>query len=170
MSPKKRKRRRAHQPDTTPTQAPQANTEHTGTTQHTPGERISRTPVVLTDPPDRRITALWVGLALLWALGTPLALANLLFVFMDLQGAAPSAQNPTAPPPESVDAIGDALVWVLVLALVVPAASAVTALVLRRKIAAIGFTTALVVAAVPLLWVMPPAQLWDALLTHLLGP
>ncbi|WP_150239868.1 hypothetical protein [Nocardiopsis quinghaiensis] len=169
MSPKKRKRRKAPQADTAPT--PRAGTEQAGTAQHAPRERISRTPVVVTDPPDRRITALWVALALLWALGTPLALAHLLFVAMDLQEAALRAQDPAAPPPQTnVDAIGDALVWFLVLALAVPAVSALTALVLRRKIAAIGFTVALAAAALPLLWIMPPPELWDALRTHLLGP
>ncbi|MFD6952133.1 hypothetical protein A6A08_18920 [Nocardiopsis sp. TSRI0078] len=169
MSPKKRRRRKARRPDTAHT--PRADTGQANTAPHTPARRISRTPVVVTDPPDRKITALWVVLALLWALGTPLALANLLFVVMDLQEAALNVQDPAAPPPqENVDAIGDALVWVLVLALAVPAASAAAALVLRRRIAAIGFTTALVAAALPLLWVMPPAELWDALRAHFLGP
>ena len=132
--------------------------------------RISRTPVVVADPPDRRITLLWVVLTLVWILGTFLALANLLFVAMDLQNAALNVQDPTAPlPRDLMDPVGNALVWVLVLALAVPAGGALTALVLRRKIAAIGFTTALVVSAVPLLWVMPPAELWDALRTHFGG-
>ncbi|WP_262391873.1 hypothetical protein [Nocardiopsis sp. CNR-923] len=40
------------------------------------------------------------------------------------------------------------------------------ALWLRRKIAAIGFATALAVSALPLFLVMPPADLWQALVTH----
>ncbi|WP_150251381.1 hypothetical protein [Nocardiopsis deserti] len=168
MSPKKRKRRRAQRPDTAPTAPPREESEPgPGPLTRTGG--VSRTPVVVTDPPDRRITALWVVLSLVWLLGTPLALANLLFVFMDLQETVIYAAPDAPVAPESLEPVGNALVWVLVLALVVPAASAVTALVLRRRIAAIGFTAALVVSALPLLWVMPPAELWDALRTHLLG-
>lgn len=159
MSPKKRQRRKTPRPHT-----PQ---QHQSTTEP-PTTKINRTPVVIDDPPDRRITALWVALGLLWLLGTPLALANLLFEFMDLQEAVLS--DPTAgPSAHSVDAVGNALIWVLALALLVPAASAAAALVLRRKIAAIGFTAALLVSALPLLWLMPPAELWDALSTHLFG-
>ncbi|WP_159940243.1 MULTISPECIES: hypothetical protein [unclassified Nocardiopsis] len=164
MSPKKRRRRKA--PRTAPGDAPRPADGG----PRPASAPVSRTPVVIADPPDRRITALWVVLALVWALGTPLSLAHLLFVVMDLQEAALTATDPTAPLPQaSVDAVGNALVWVLVLALAVPAASAAAALALRRRIAAIGFTTALAVSALPLLWVMPPAELWDALRTHLLG-
>lgn len=168
MSPKKRKRRKAPRTDTTTPASPPAGGQDTGQREAT--TKASRTPVVIADPPDRKITALWALLALLWLLGTPLALANLLFVAMDLQEAAPALHNPNTPPPQqSVDAVGNALIWVLALALLVPAASAITALVLRRTIAAIGFTTALLASALPLLWVMPPAQLWDALRAHLGG-
>ncbi|WP_017568879.1 hypothetical protein [Nocardiopsis halotolerans] len=166
MSPKKRKRRKPGRPDTAQASAP-AQDQAPDTTA--PKANISRTPVVVTDPPDRRITALWVALTLLWLLGTPLALANLLFSFMDLQDTLLQAAPDAQPPPESVDAIGNALIWVLLLALLVPAASAVAALFLKRRIAAIGFTAAFAVSAVPLLWAMPPAELWDALTTHLFG-
>lgn len=126
--------------------------------------------MVIADPPDRRITALWVVAALLWFLGTPLALANLLFSVMDLQQATTTLTDPTAPPPPAnVDAVGNALIWVLLTALAIPATSTIAALLLRRKIAAIGFATALVISALPLLWLMPPTELWDALRTHLLG-
>ncbi len=125
--------------------------------------------MVIADPPDRRITALWATAALLWFLGTPLALANLLFSVMDLQQATLTTTDPTTPPPADVDAVGNALIWVLLTALVVPAASTIAALLLRRKIAAIGFATALAISALPLLWLMPPAELWNALHTHLLG-
>ncbi|ADH67606.1 MULTISPECIES: hypothetical protein [Nocardiopsis] len=165
MSPKKRKRRKAQRPDTAPHQ--QESAPEPGPLPPTAG--VSRTPVVLTDPPDRRLTALWAVLALVWLLGTPLALANLLFVFMDLQESVINAAPDAPVPPESLDPVGNALIWVLVLALAVPAASAVAALVLRRRIAAIGFTAALLVSALPLLWVMPPAELWDALTAHLFG-
>jgi hypothetical protein len=165
VSPKKRKRRKDQRPDT----APAERQSGPGTGQRTQAGGVSRTPVVVADPPDRRITALWVALALVWLLGTPLALANLLFVFMDLQDAVLHAAPDAPVPQEGLDSVGDALVWFLVLALLVPAVSAAAALVLRRRIAAIGFTAALAASALPLLWVMPPAELWDALRTHLFG-
>lgn len=169
MSPKKRPRRKAQRTDTHRVTAPGEDAGATAAPTR-PGARMSRTPVVVADPPDRRITLLWVALTVLWVMGTFLALAHLLFVVMDLQEAALAMEDPAAPPPaDTLDAVGDALVWVLVFALAVPAAGAVTALVLRRRIAAIGFATALVVSAVPLLWVMPPAELWDALSTHFGG-
>ncbi|GAB2486464.1 hypothetical protein [Nocardiopsis aegyptia] len=168
MSPKKRQRRKSapRRPRTSghhPT-APTADDDN----DHSTVRPTNRTPVVLPDPPDRRITALWAALTALWALGTPLALANLLFAALDMQEAALAAGgDPTATP--DMSAVGNALIWVLILALLVPAASAVAAAILRRKIAAIGFTAALVVSAVPLFWVMPPPDLWDALRAHLTG-
>jgi hypothetical protein len=170
VSPKKRQRRKApprrphttaqDQQDKTTGAAPRAD-------QDAPRPRVGRTPVVLPDPPDRRITGLWVALTALWALGTPLALANLLFTALDTQEAALTAEPGAAPAQDLVSSVGNALIWVLLLALVVPAASAVAAALLRRRIAAIGFTAALAASAVPLFWVMPPAELWDALRTHL---
>ncbi|WP_116246957.1 hypothetical protein [Nocardiopsis sp. FIRDI 009] len=161
MSSKKRRRRKPHRaaPRSTSATAPGP----------TPRERtVSRTPLVMDDPPDRRVTALWVVLTLLWLLGTPLALLNLVLVVTDAQEAALAGPDPTTggPPAQVVTDVGNGLVWVLVMALVVPAASAVAALFLRRRIAAIGFTAALVVSAVPLLVIMPPADLWRALVTH----
>ncbi|MCY9783651.1 hypothetical protein KIK06_07065 [Nocardiopsis sp. EMB25] len=157
MSPKKRQRRKPRRATPWPTPATDRGA--------TPRERtVSRTPVVIDDPPDRRVTALWVVLTLLWLLGTPLALVNLVLVVTNAQTAALS--TPGGPPADVVTDIGNGLVWVLIMALAVPAASAVTALILRRTIAAIGFTTALVVSAVPLLVIMPPADLWQALATH----
>ncbi|MFI6578579.1 hypothetical protein ACIBFB_22575 [Nocardiopsis sp. NPDC050513] len=161
MSPKKRTRR-------TP-QRPAPATGRTPGDDPLPRKRtISRTPVVIDDPPDRRITALWVLLTLVWLLGTPLAMVNLMFVVMDAQEAAYLAPDPTTgnAPADLVTDVGNALVWVLVTALAVPAASTAAALWLRRRIAAIGFAAALAVSAVPLLVVMPPADLWQALVTH----
>ncbi|MDT0331947.1 hypothetical protein [Nocardiopsis lambiniae] len=157
MSPKKRRQRKRQEDRPRETAVPPAPAA---------GERkVSRTPVAVEDPPDRRVTALWVVLALLWGLGTPLALAILLFTTLDA-----AAVDPTGPGArEAVDSIGNALIWLLVLALVVPASAAIAAAVLKRTIAAIGFTAALIVSAVPLFWVMPPAELWDALRTHLFG-
>ncbi|MFE3456181.1 hypothetical protein ACFXKD_01450 [Nocardiopsis aegyptia] len=169
MSPKKRQRRKSapRRPRTSGHQ-PTAPTADDDNDHSTVRPTTNRTPVVLPDPPDRRITALWVALTVLWALGTPLALANLLFAALDMQEAALAAGgDPTATP--DMSAVGNALIWVLILALLVPAASAVAAAILRRRIAAIGFTAALVVSAVPLFWVMPPPDLWDALRAHLTG-
>ncbi|WP_304455010.1 hypothetical protein [Nocardiopsis sp. YSL2] len=168
MSPKKRQRRKAapQRPRTTGQDHSPASGQGD---QPATGPRTDRTtPLVLPDPPDKRITALWVALTVLWALGTPLALAHLLFTALDMQEAALAAGgDPTATP--DLRAVGNALIWVLVLALAVPAASAAAAAILRRKIAAIGFTAALVVSALPLFWVMPPPDLWDALRAHLTG-
>lgn len=177
MSPKKRKRNKpdpsAEQPEPT-TEA--ETTTGTQTATQTRSGRPSREPVRVPDPPDRRITALWVGLALLWALGTPLALANLLFTFMDLQEAAmaaeqdPAAGEFTTVPGEHLSNLGTALIWVLILALAVPLLAAILAALLRRKIAFIGFTLALAATALPLFLLMPPAELFDALRTHFTGP
>ncbi|MGW9347604.1 hypothetical protein [Nocardiopsis flavescens] len=169
MSPKKRRqRRRGRENGRGP--AP----EHAGRAGAPPGPepgagapgRVSRTPVVVHDPPDRRVTALWVVLGLLWGLGSPLALAVLLFTTLDAAAVDPADPRGAA---RAVDAIGTSLIWLLVLALVVPALSAVAAVVLRRKIAAIGFTAALAVSAALVFWAMPPAELWDALRAHLTG-
>lgn len=163
MSPNKRKR---HQPEPPPQ-------DHDTTTAATePARRPGREPVVVPDPPDRRITALWVGLALLWALGTPLALAHLLFTFMDLQETLAGAQaDPSTPlPGDHLSALGTALIWVLVLALAVPLLATILAALLRRKIAFFGFAAALAATALPLFLLMPPAELWQALTAHFSGP
>ncbi len=164
MSPKKRKSRRTRQDRARTTPEP----TEAGRVAQEPGARgrVSRTPVVLDDPPDRRITALWVVLALVWGLGSPLALAMLLFTTMDAAAVDPADPAAAA---GAVDSIGTALIWLLVLALVVPGVSAVAAVVLRRRIAAIGFTVALAVSAGLIFWAMPPAELWDALRSHLSG-
>src|SRR5699024_6131783 len=78
---------------------------------------------------------------------------------MDMQEATWMAQDPHAPPPqEMLSAIANALIWVLILALVVPLGSAVAATALRRKIAALGFTAAFTIPALILLLLMPPTQ------------
>ncbi|MBE2999465.1 hypothetical protein IDM40_12220 [Nocardiopsis sp. HNM0947] len=178
MSPKKRKRNKpdppAAQPETTDRADTATETAPADTTAKSP--RPSREPVRVPDPPDRRITALWVGLALTWALGTPLALANLLFTFMDLQEAAmaaeqdPAAGELTTVPGDHLASLGTALIWVLILALAVPLIAAILAAFLRRKIAFIGFTVALAATALPLFLLMPPAELFEALRTHFTGP
>ncbi|WP_017611723.1 hypothetical protein [Nocardiopsis salina] len=178
MSPKKRKRTKpdppAEQPQTT--DGAETANETTPTTTKAKNGRPHREPVRVPDPPDRRITALWVGLALLWALGTPLALANLLFTFMDLQEAAlaaeqdPAAGELTTVPGEHLSNLGTALIWVLILALAVPLLAAILAACLRHKIAFFGFTAALAATALPLFLLMPPAELFEALRTHFTGP
>ncbi|MFL1379152.1 MULTISPECIES: hypothetical protein [unclassified Nocardiopsis] len=166
MSPKKRRQRKPRR-DHDRGPVPERADEDTG---RGPGAeakgKVSRTPMVVDDPPDRRITALWVVLGLLWGLGSPLALAVLLFTTLDAGAVDPAD---AAAGEAAVRSIGTALIWLLALALAVPALSAVAAVVLRRKIAAIGFTTALVISAALVFWAMPPAELWDALRTHLSG-
>lgn len=173
MSPKKRKSRKprpTHTTDNAGTDKTGTDTTDTKHQAHAERPNLRRTPVVINDPPDRRITALWVVLATLWALGTPLALAFLLFTVMDLQEALWMAQDPNAPPPQDMlSSIGNALVWVLILALLVPLASAVAATLLRRKIAALGFAAAFTVSALILFLLMPPTELWQALRTHFFG-
>ncbi|MFY7066399.1 hypothetical protein ACOQFV_11085 [Nocardiopsis changdeensis] len=164
MSPKKRRQRKPRR-DHDRGAAPERAGAEAGQEPGTRG-RVSRTPVVLDDPPDRRVTALWVVLALVWGLGSPLALAMLLFTTMDAAAVDPADPAAAA---GAVDSIGTALIWLLVLALVVPAVSAVAAVVLRRRIAAIGFAVALAVSAGLIFWAMPPAELWDALRSHLSG-
>ncbi|GHD19723.1 hypothetical protein [Nocardiopsis kunsanensis] len=162
MSPKKHKRPKHHPP--TP--------GHDTTTETAPTRRPGRAPVVIPDPPDRRITALWTGLALLWALGTPLALAHLLFTFMDLQDTlAHTRADPSTPlPGDHINALGTALIWLLALALAVPLLATLLAALLRRKIAFFGFAAALTATALPLFLLMPPTELWHALTTHFSGP
>ncbi|WP_306367537.1 hypothetical protein [Nocardiopsis sp. CC223A] len=166
MSPKKRRQRkprRDHDRGPAPERADEETAEESATRAR---GRVSRTPLVVHDPPDRRITALWVVLALVWGLGSPLALAVLLFTTLDAAAVDPGDPGAAA---GAVDSIGTALIWLLVLALVVPALSAIAAVVLRRRIAAIGFTAALAVSAALVFWAMPPTELWDALRTHLSG-
>ena len=180
MSPKKRKRNKPDPPaehsETTDGAQTATETAQADTATAAKSERPNREPVRVPDPPDRRITALWVGLALTWALGTPLALANLLFTFMDLQEAAmaaeqdPAAGELTTVPGEHLSSLGTALIWVLILALAVPLIAAILAAFLRRKIAFIGFTVALAATALPLFLLMPPAELFEALRTHFTGP
>ncbi|GAA1116630.1 hypothetical protein [Nocardiopsis metallicus] len=185
MSPKKRNRRKPQQG--TPRPAPGA--EHQGDPPQagrlepgqTPKKRpVSRTPVALTEPPDRRVTVLWVTLWVLWALGSPLALTALLFTALNAfeMAADPAIMEPGAmvdpallaeQQAEAVRAIGTALVWFLIMAWLVPAVGAVTAAVLRRKMAAIAFTVALALSVGLLLLVVPPVELWEALSAHLLG-
>lgn len=178
MSPKKRNRRQPQQGS-----QPQAPATEQGRLEpgKTPDKRpVSRTPVAVTDPPDRRITVLWTVLWVLWALGSPLALAAVLFAGLNAFEvvADPAMSDPDAMPDpallaeqqeQAVRSIGTALVWFLVMAWVVPAVGAVTAAVLRRKTAAIAFTIALVLSVGLLLLVLSPADLWGALSAHLFG-
>lgn len=185
MSPKKRNRRKPQQGPKQP--APGAEHESGPFEQgrlepgQTPKKRsVSRTPVALTEPPDRRVTVLWVVLWVLWALGSPLALAAVLFAGLNAfeMVADPAITDPGAMPDpallaeqeaQAVRAIGTALVWFLVMAWVVPAVGAVTAAVLRRRMAAIAFTVALALSVGLLLLAVSPVELWGALSAHLFG-
>lgn len=176
MSPKKRKRQKPQeQPAATSAEAEQGRVLPGTTPEKRP---LKRTPVVVASPPDRRLTALWVILWIAWALGTPLALAGLLFTGLD---TGPAPTDPLMDDPEAaaqvmaqqqeqaVRAMGNALVWLLILAWGVPALGTTLALVLRRRMAALSFTVALVISVTLLLLVAPPNELWDALSAHLFG-
>ncbi|WP_026117285.1 hypothetical protein [Nocardiopsis alkaliphila] len=174
MSPKKRKR---HKPNThTPPQGTEPGRVPPGTT---PRKRpLQRTPVVVPSPPDRRITALWVILWLLWALGTPLALAALLFAGLDtgIDPADPRLNDPETAPAllhehqqQTLRTIGNALLWLLAMAWAVPGIGTIAALLLRRKMAAIAFATALTLSVISILLLAPPGELLNALTTHLFG-
>lgn len=177
MSPKKRKRRKPQeQPATTPTGQAQQGRVLPGTT---PEKRtLKRTPVVVASPPDRRLTALWVILWIAWALGTPLALAGLLFAGL---GTGPAPGDPLMDDPEAaaqlmaeqqrqaVRAMGNALVWLLIMAWGIPALGTTLALLTRRKMAALCFAVALALSLTLLFLVSPPTEIWDALSAHLFG-
>lgn len=179
MSPKKRNRRKPPQGEPKPAPGTEhesgplpAGRLHPG---HTPKKRpVSRTPLTLTEPPDRRVTVLWVILWVLWALGSPLALTALLFAGLNAfeMVADPALSEPALlaeRQSQAVRAIGTALVWFLVMAWAVPALGAITAAVLRRKTAAIAFAVALALSVGLLLLVVPPTELWGALSAHLFG-
>lgn len=177
MSPKKRKRRKPQeQPATTPAREAEQGRVLPGTT---PEKRtLKRTPVVVASPPDRRVTALWVILWIAWALGTPLALAGLLFAGLDT-GQVPN--DPGMDDPQTaarlmaeqerrtMRAMGNALVWLLIMAWGVPALGTALALALRRKMAALCFALALALSVTLLFLVSPPTEIWGALSAHLLG-
>ncbi|MGW8434951.1 hypothetical protein ACWGSK_03360 [Nocardiopsis sp. NPDC055551] len=177
MSPKKRKRRKPQeQPATTPTGEAEQGRVPAGTT---PEKRtLKRTPVVVGSPPDRRLTALWVILWIAWALGTPLALAGLLFAGL---GTDPAPGDPRMDDPEAaaqlmaeqqrqaVRAMGNALVWLLIMAWGIPALGTTLALLTRRKMAALCFAVALALSLTLLFLVSPPTEIWDALSAHLFG-
>ncbi|WP_051415516.1 hypothetical protein [Nocardiopsis sp. CNT312] len=119
--------------------------------------RPRRTPLVIKDPPDRRLTALWILLGLTWLVGTPASLAALLFHTMD-------AALDTA---DSLTALRTSLAALLLTGLALPACAAATAALLRRPVPALLFTTALALTATPLLLTVAPAELWAALTTDL---
>jgi hypothetical protein len=180
VSPKKRNRRKPQQGSEP--QALEATEQGRLEPGQIPDKRpVSRTPVAVSDPPDRRVTVLWALLWALWALGSPLALAAVLFAGLNAfdMVADPAMTDPNAMPDPAllaeqealaVRSIGTALIWFLILAWGVPAVGAVTAAVLRRKMAAIAFTLALVLSVGLLLLAVSPTDLWGALSTHLFGP
>lgn len=179
MSPKKRNRRKPQQGSEP--QATDAAEQGRLEPGQIPDKRpVSRTPVAVTDPPDRRVTVLWTVLWVLWALGSPLALTAVLFAGLNAfeMAADPAMMDPEAmadpallaeQEAQAARSIGTALIWFLIMAWVVPAAGAVTAAVLRRKMAAIAFTVALALSVGLLLLVVSPVELWGALSAHLFG-
>ncbi|MDA0563441.1 hypothetical protein LG943_03720 [Streptomonospora sp. S1-112] len=169
MSPKKRKRRPAgraparagapaaatqdRDPDSAAPAAPPAEDGAAA-----PRRRVSRTPVVLDDR-RRWPVAVWIVLAAVWLLGSPLFLVFFLAEGFALVGepAAGAGMRATA----------WYLLGLLVCALGVPLAGAAAAVLMRRRIAALLFGAALVVSAVPLFLLASPAELFDAVRTGL---
>ncbi|MFC4562294.1 hypothetical protein ACFO4E_10550 [Nocardiopsis mangrovi] len=153
MSPKKKNPRK-------PKAAPAAGPRTTGAADHPPapapgGRTVSRTPVVVDDR-RRWPVAVWIGLTLVWALGSPL-----FFLLYLAEGFAMLAQE------EITDAARRAtasyLVALLACALVVPLAGAVAAAVLRRRIAAILFGVVLLGSGIALFSIAPPGEIAEAL-------
>ncbi|MFV2196444.1 hypothetical protein [Nocardiopsis sp. LOL_012] len=124
--------------------------------------RPRRTPLIIKDPPDRRLTALWILLGLTWLIGTPASLAALLFNTMDAT-LHPAAPGSTAP----LTALRTSLAALLLTGLALPACAAATAALTRRPVPALLFTAALALTATPLLLTVTPAELWAALTTDL---
>jgi hypothetical protein len=181
VSPKKRKLRKPQQGSPPPATASESTEPGRLEPGRIPDKRtLSRTPIAVAGPPDRRVTALWVILWVLWALGSPLALMAVLLAGLNAfeMVTDPTATDPNAMPDpallaeqesQAVRSIGTALVWFLAMAWLVPAAGAVTAAVLRRKMAAIAFALALALSVGGLLLAVSPVELWGALSAHLFG-
>ncbi|GAA1074584.1 hypothetical protein [Nocardiopsis composta] len=153
MSPKKKnknKRTRPAGPRTAPT--PHRDRRDGESAAETPRRR---TPVPLDGPPRWPI-ALWSGLTALWLIGSAL-----FFVLILAEGLA--LMGETDPAPDALHTTALYLLGLIVCALAVPAAGAVTAALLRRRIAAAMFALATTASAIALFSLGSPAQLLDAL-------
>lgn len=162
MSPKKkRKNRTTREGRTRP--APRAETpeasaapqqadtsEQAETAEPRTVRTVSRTPVVL-DAKPRWPVAVWASAAFVWFFGTVL-----FFILYLAEGFAMLGQKEVTD--SARHATGWYLIGLLVCALLVPLGAGVAAAVMRRRIAAIGFTVALVVSAAVLLFLASPGE------------
>lgn len=121
--------------------------------------KVSRTPVVLDD--RRRWPILvWTLAALTWFLGSA--------VFFTLYLAEGLAMlNAGDITDKARSAAAWYLIWLLVFALLVPLATAVTAILARRKAAAVAFTAILALSALFLFSLAPPSSMLSAISTTL---
>ncbi|GAA3984563.1 hypothetical protein FOF52_05810 [Thermobifida alba] len=139
MSPKKRKTRRPR---------PARRTEPVS------GVKVSRTPVVVEEPPPRWPMLVWGTLVVVWVLGT-------LAAFMRVLASAGVMPEDVTDEVRSHGAW--ALLWMLVFALGTPLVGVVWAALLRRRVAAALFGCALLGSAAVLWLFAPPAEVWAAL-------
>ncbi|MUL40642.1 hypothetical protein FZ103_05515 [Streptomonospora sp. PA3] len=121
------------------------------------GAKVSRTPVVLDDR-RRWPVAVWTALAAVWALGS-----LVFFVLFLAEGFAVISRGPGETAFASMSAASWYLLGLVVCALAAPLAGAVWAAVLRRRIAAILFTAALVCSAAVLFSLDSPAGIAQAI-------
>jgi hypothetical protein len=126
-----------------------------------PVVRTRREPVVVER--SRWPVLVWIVLAAVWAIGTPMFLVFLLAEAF----AAADAQETSE---ELLRVLTGHLLGLVLCALAAPLAGTVTALVLRRRIAAVLFGACLLVSLVGLwVWWAPPWELIATLWSGLLG-
>ncbi|GAB3473107.1 hypothetical protein [Nocardiopsis coralliicola] len=115
-----------------------------------------RTPVVLDPPRKRWPVLLWCSLTAVWLGGSAiflaLVLAEALFLFQSEE-----------PDPAALRNMGAYLALLLFCGIAVPLGGAITAAVLRRRIAAIGFTVACIASIGVAVAVASPADYARAL-------
>lgn len=166
MSPKKKsknKRKTAARTATAETAAPgPAPARGAGGPLETPSRR--RTPVPLDEPKPRWPLALWTLLTLLWLGGTAL-----FFILVLAEGLAMMDHQTPEQLAPSLRTTAWYLIGMLTCALAVPAAGAITAALLRRKIAAGLFTLATAASAITVFTLATPAEIIDALRGGLSG-
>ncbi|WP_046470567.1 hypothetical protein [Allosalinactinospora lopnorensis] len=148
MSPKKKNpRNRAQRNGTATSRTAPADPRSPG--------RPSRTPVVLDDR-RRWPLAVWTVLAVAWLGGSALFFVLYLAEGLNL---LTSGEVTT----EARRATAWHLIWLLVFALGTPLAGAITALVVRRKVAAAMFSAALLISAGALFSLAPPTEMLSAI-------
>ncbi|GAA4901138.1 hypothetical protein [Streptomonospora salina] len=156
MSPKKKSKRpgRPAAPGPGPAESGPPAARRTGPATAA-ASGVSRTPVVLDDR-RRWPAAVWTALAAVWALG-----ASVFFVLFLAEGFALISRDQGAG--ASMTAAAWYLLGLVVCALGAPVAGAVWAALLRRKIAAVLFSFALLVSAVALFSLDTPVGIAQAI-------